>query len=62
LSSGEGVAIVPDFLCKKEIDNGDVQLLWKGQNPIVNQLYFATRKKNNHPKEIALIKEKFIAL
>jgi len=62
LSSGEGVAIVPDFLCKKEIENGDVQLLWKGQNPLVNQLYFATRKKNNHPKEIALIKEKFMAL
>lgn len=61
LSSGNGLAIVPDFLCKKEIENKTVQFLWKGENPVVNQLYFATRKINNHPEEIALIKEKFLA-
>ncbi|MGL2993713.1 LysR family transcriptional regulator [Flavobacterium sp. TSSA_36] len=62
LSSGKGLAIVPDFLCKNEIENGSIQLLWKGQKPLVNQLYFATRKKNSHTEEIALIKEKFLSL
>ncbi|OOV21722.1 hypothetical protein BXU11_16650 [Flavobacterium sp. LM5] len=51
LSSGKGLAIVPDFLCKNEIENGSVQLLWKGHKPLVNKLYFATRKKNSHLKK-----------
>jgi DNA-binding transcriptional LysR family regulator len=62
LSSGSGLAVVPDFLCKNEIENGAVQLIWKGNNPLVNKLYFASRKKNEHLSEINLIKEKFLSL
>lgn len=46
LSYGSGLAIVPDFLCKKEIQNGKLQLLWKGMSPIKNQLYFAYRNNS----------------
>lgn len=62
LSSGHGLAVVPDFLCKSEIENGTVQVLWEGYHALVNTLYFATRKKSIYAKEIELIKEKFHSL
>lgn len=62
LSSGKGLAVVPDFLCRKEIDNGLIKLLWQGKTPLKNTLYFATRKKTMYQEEIALIKKIFIGL
>lgn len=60
LSSGIGLAVVPDFLCRKEIDNNQIQLIWKGKVPLENTLYFATRKKTMYVDEIDLIKKIFI--
>ena len=60
LSSGKGLAVVPDFLCKKEIDTNQIQLIWKGKIPLENTLYFATRKKTMYVDEINLIKKIFI--
>ncbi|WP_348812468.1 LysR family transcriptional regulator [Flavobacterium maritimum] len=62
LSSGKGLAVVPDFLCRKEIDNGLVKLIWQGKTPLKNTLYFATRKKTMYQEEIALIKKIFMEL
>jgi DNA-binding transcriptional LysR family regulator len=62
LSSGKGLAVVPDFLCRKEIDNGSIKLIWEGKIPLKNTLYFATRKKTMYEEEIALIKKIFIEL
>ena len=62
LSSGKGLAVMPDFLCRKEIDNGSIKLIWEGKNPLKNILYFATRKKTIYLEEIALIKKIFIEL
>ncbi|RBN51432.1 LysR family transcriptional regulator [Flavobacterium psychrolimnae] len=62
LSSGKGLAVLPDFLCRKEIDNGTIKLIWEGKTPLKNTLYFATRKKTIYEEEIALIKKIFIDL
>lgn len=62
LSNGKGLAVVPDFLCRKEIDNGTIKLIWEGKTPLKNTLYFATRKKTMYEEEIALIKKIFIDL
>ncbi|CAM3891099.1 MULTISPECIES: LysR family transcriptional regulator [Flavobacterium] len=62
LSSGKGLAVVPDFLCKKELDNHQIQLIWKGKKPLKNTLHFATRKKTMYVDEIKLIKKLFIEL
>lgn len=62
LSSGKGLAVVPDFLCRKEIDNGTIKLIWEGKAPLKNTLYFATRKKTMYEEEIAVIKKIFIDL
>jgi DNA-binding transcriptional LysR family regulator len=60
LSSGKGLAVVPDFLCRKEIDKQQIQLIWKGKVPLENTLFFATRKKTMYVDEINLIKKIFI--
>lgn len=60
LSSGQGLAVIPDFLCKKELESGQIKLVWKGKVPLENTLYFATRKKTIYADEIDLIKKIFI--
>lgn len=60
LSSGQGLAVIPDFLCKKELESGQIKLIWKGKVPLENTLYFATRKKTIYADEIDLIKKIFI--
>ncbi|WP_369753813.1 LysR family transcriptional regulator [Flavobacterium sp. WC2409] len=62
LSSGKGLAVVPDFLCRKEIENGSVKIIWEGKTPLKNILYFATRKKTIYEEEINLIKKIFMEL
>lgn len=62
LGSGKGLAVVPDFLCRKEIDSGLVKLIWEGKTPLKNTLYFATRKKTMYQEEIQKIKQIFLEL
>jgi DNA-binding transcriptional LysR family regulator len=62
LSSGKGLAVMPDFLCRKEIENDQIKLIWEGKTPLKNILYFATRKKTMYEEEIALIKKIFLEL
>jgi DNA-binding transcriptional LysR family regulator len=60
LSKGNGVAVVPDFLSRKEMAAGNIRLIWEGNNPIENTLYFGTRKKTMYSPEIKKIKEIFL--
>ncbi|CAM3613851.1 hypothetical protein POKO110462_12080 [Pontibacter korlensis] len=46
ISGGKGVAVIPDFLSKKELGSGSIELLWEGHSIIENTLYFGMRKKN----------------
>ena len=59
LGSGIGFAVIPDFLCKREIDNGAVKLIWEGSTKLTNILHFATRKKTMYAEEIDVIKKIF---
>lgn len=59
LSDAEGFAIVPDFLCRNELANGKIKLVWEGSTPIENTLYFGTRKKTIYAPEIGRIKQIF---
>ncbi|WP_207420326.1 LysR family transcriptional regulator [Desertivirga brevis] len=60
LGGGEGIAVIPDFLSKKEFEQGHVKLVWEGDKPIENTLYFGTRKKTTYNNEIAMVKEIFL--
>jgi len=59
LSNGTGVAVVPDFLSKKELDAGNIKIIWEGYNVIENTLYFGTRKRTIYAGEIRQIEEIF---
>lgn len=59
LSGGTGIAVIPDFLSKRELDSGGIKLLWEGFHKIENTLYFGTRKKTMYAAEIQMIEEIF---
>ncbi|GAB3027087.1 LysR family transcriptional regulator [Spirosoma pulveris] len=59
LSDGEGFSIIPDFLCREEIDAGKVKKVWDGTTIIENTLYFGTRKKTIYHDEIHQIQQIF---
>ncbi|MEY8761645.1 LysR family transcriptional regulator [Chryseobacterium tongliaoense] len=59
LKGGTGLAVVPDFLCKNEIESNDVKLIWEGDKKLENTLYFGCRKKTNYQSEIDHIKKLF---
>lgn len=59
LASGIGLAVIPDFLCHREIESGQIQLIWEGDPKLTNTLHFATRKKTIYADEIEVIKNIF---
>lgn len=59
ITGGKGLAIIPDFLCKKEIENASIKLIWEGTTPLTNIIYFGCRKNTSHLEEINLIKTLF---
>jgi DNA-binding transcriptional LysR family regulator len=62
LSNSSGLAVIPDFLCKTELESGKIKLLWQGQTPLKNTLYFATKKKNIYTDQLQLIKDTFMKI
>ncbi|MFX1706620.1 LysR family transcriptional regulator [Chitinophaga sp. CC14] len=59
LSNGKGFAVIPDFLCRQEIQTGKVKLVWEGRQVIENTLYFGRRKKTMFAEEINRIEGLF---
>lgn len=59
LSDNEGFSIVPDFLCREALDAGKIKLIWQGNQPWENTLYFGTRKKTMHQQELDQLKKLF---
>jgi len=59
LKGGSGLAVIPDFLCKDEVENAELQLIWEGDTVLENTLYFGCRKNNSYQSEIKHIKGLF---
>lgn len=57
LSRGPGLAVLPDFLCLDQIENGIIKMLWKGFKPLSNTLYFAKKKNTQYPAQIHRIEQ-----
>ena len=57
LSSAEGFAVVPDFLCRTEIENHSIKLAWQGFQYLENTMYFGKMIKTIFPKEIQQLEE-----
>jgi len=56
LSDGDGFSIVPDFLCREAIAEGNIKLVWEGRKVHENTLYFGTRKKTMYQQELDKLK------
>lgn len=59
LSGGHGLAIIPDFLCKQEVEDGKIKVVWEGNPKLTNTLYFGCRKNTQYASEIHVIKNLF---
>ena len=57
LKNCDGFAVVPDFLCRKEITDESVKLAWEGSPYLENTLHFGKRKKTIYPKEFQHLEE-----
>lgn len=55
LSSRKGFAVIPDFLCRHELQTGKLKLAWEGNQVIENTLYFGKRKRTMFAQEIDVI-------
>ncbi len=51
-SDKEAISLIPDYLCRNELMNGDLKLIWKGNVLSTNDLFFATNTKKTHRKQI----------
>lgn len=59
LNNGNGLALVPDFLCQKQILRSEINLVWEGKVKTENTLYFASRTDLKYKKELDTIKNIF---
>ena len=59
LNNGNGLALVPDFLCQEQILSNEINLVWEGKVKTENTLYFASRTDLKYKKELDIIKKIF---
>ncbi|WP_079738731.1 LysR family transcriptional regulator [Polaribacter sp. KT 15] len=59
LKNGNGLALVPDFLCEEQILKKEINLVWKGKIKTENTLYFALRTDLKYKKELDVIRKIF---
>lgn len=57
LCNGKGFAVMPDFLCRKEVANNTVRVAWEGSPHVENTLHFGKRKKSIYANEIRQLEE-----
>jgi LysR family transcriptional regulator, transcriptional activator of the cysJI operon len=57
LRKGRGFAVMPDFICRKEVANDTVRIAWEGSIPVENTLHFGKRKKAMYAKEIRKLEQ-----
>ncbi|TXF87624.1 LysR family transcriptional regulator [Neolewinella aurantiaca] len=59
LSQGNGLALVPDFLCQEQIAAKEIKLVWEGRVSTENILYFGSRTDLKYKRELAVIQDIF---
>jgi len=57
MRNGNGFAVMPDFLCKNELDRKTVRVAWEGNPHLENMLHFGKRKKTRYAAEIRQLEE-----
>lgn len=55
VESGLGVSVLPEYICRQSLESGSLKILWKPGEPVVNDLWIATRKVDRNKPEISLL-------
>ncbi len=56
----EGLAVLPGYLAKHQLEEGQVQVVWEGSRPLMSTLYFVQRKKTRYSQEIEVLQQAFL--
>lgn len=57
LSNGDGIAVLPEFICKDAFENKLVQKIWEGYKPAESPLYFGKRRQSLLNEEIETVEQ-----
>lgn len=57
LSNGKGFALVPEFVCGKDITDQTIKLAWADSIPVENMLYFGKRKNTVYADEVKQLED-----
>lgn len=60
LSVGEGISVLPDFICREALANDQVRILWRGFKEVKNTIYFGKRKNSLYEDQIRFLQDKLI--
>jgi DNA-binding transcriptional LysR family regulator len=52
VESGLGVSVLPHYICRESLDSGRLNILWRPKEPMLNDLWIATRKVDRNKPEI----------
>jgi len=55
VETGMGISVLPRYICEKSLDKGKLNILWKPDKVIVNDLWFVNRKVDRNRPEISHI-------
>ena len=61
LSNDNGLAILPEFLCKDVLEAKEIIKIWEGYTPVENVLNFAKRKQSLYMEEVNQIEKLLLA-
>jgi DNA-binding transcriptional LysR family regulator len=53
VESGMGISVLPRYICSQSLQAGRLNILWQPKEPLVNDLWVATRKIDRNRPEIA---------
>jgi DNA-binding transcriptional LysR family regulator len=57
LKSGKGFAVVPDYLCRNELKNQTIKLVWESEPMFENMIFLGKRVNAIYRKEIEMLEQ-----
>ncbi|RUS96559.1 LysR family transcriptional regulator [Dulcicalothrix desertica PCC 7102] len=55
ITLGNGFSVLPDYLCERAINSGELQLLLKPTDAVTNQIWLAYRKSERESQSVQLL-------
>nr|BBH92418.1 LysR family transcriptional regulator [Thermogemmatispora argillosa] len=56
VEQGYGISVLPDYLCRRSLEAGQLRLLWEPPQPVANELWLAYRRIDRNDARIRALK------